>query len=44
MKMKKKNNEDNKEEENVEYNPELYEEDIGNIDFDEYIPSRSPEK
>ena len=25
---------DNKEEENVEYNPELYEEDIGNIDFD----------
>ena len=26
--------EDNKEEENVEYNPELYEEDIGNIDFD----------
>ena len=29
-----KNNEDNKDEENVEYNPELYEEDIGNIDFD----------
>ena len=26
--------EDNKEEDNVEYNPELYEEDIGNIDFD----------
>ena len=26
--------EDNKDEENVEYNPELYEEDIGNIDFD----------
>ncbi len=26
--------EENKEEENVEYNPELYEEDIGNIDFD----------
>jgi Fe-S-cluster containining protein len=26
--------EDNKEEENVEYNPELYEEDIGNIDFE----------
>ena len=25
---------DNKEEENVEYNPELYEEDIDNIDFD----------
>ena len=29
-----KNNEENKDEENVEYNPELYEEDIGNIDFD----------
>jgi hypothetical protein len=26
--------EENKDEENVEYNPELYEEDIGNIDFD----------
>ena len=26
--------EDNKDEENVEYNPALYEEDIGNIDFD----------
>ena len=26
--------EDNKEDDNVEYNPELYEEDIGNIDFD----------
>lgn len=26
--------EDNKEEENVEYNPALYEEDIGNIDFE----------
>ena len=26
--------EDNKEEENVEYNPDLYEEDIGNIDFE----------
>ena len=26
--------EDNKDDENVEYNPELYEEDIGNIDFD----------
>ena len=29
-----KKEEDNKDEENVEYNPELYEEDIGNIDFD----------
>lgn len=29
-----KKTEDNKDEENVEYNPELYEEDIGNIDFD----------
>ena len=27
--------EDNKEEDNVEYNPEFYEEDIGNIDFDQ---------
>ena len=31
---KEKKIEDNKEEDNVEYNPELYEEDIGNIDFD----------
>ena len=30
----KKNEENKDEENNVEYNPELYEEDIGNIDFD----------
>ncbi len=33
-KKKKKKIEDNKDEENVEYNPDLYMDDIENIDFD----------